>query len=129
MNKLLVISNHNPASWSKEQLADFDGWNIVFVQFPTVDPNLDKDGVRKIVKELVSILYSEKPNKICIQGEQSVIMGLAIEMADPDFGLRIPEDCWVIPTTERVSIESVQPDGTTKKEMVFRFCKWRTVLG
>jgi hypothetical protein len=123
MNKLLVISNHNPQSWSAEQK---EGWDeILYVPFPNVDPHLDTEGVYEIASNLIFDNFSDisEAGNISIQGEMSLTYNLISFIKKNPLLSHIR--VW-IPTTERVSVEKVE-NGQTIKTAVFRFVRWREV--
>lgn len=133
-NKFLVISNHNPELWSKEQKEIIaDDICLVYHEFPKIPPEFDNFDCYIIADELMDIIRKEKPLYISIQGEQSIIMGLTrkilenreIEGFDFVFWNTLQ---WIIPTTKRISKEVTNIDGTTRKECEFRFVRWRLVL-
>ena len=113
---LLVISNHPPAGWGKEQKA---GWDTIdHIPFPNVPPTFSFQEVSEMAEILLGKIGEWKnthaEGKISIQGEftLSSILTLAIQRYDG----------WVLtfPTTERVVEEK---DG--KKMSTFKFVRWR----
>lgn len=121
-NNLVVISNHLPSTWSKEQLAKWEG--IIYIQFPNVPPEYTTEQVHVMVLNLIQqherTLLETK--NVCIQGEFTFVLDFyrtVVEMA-------LPLTFW-IPTTERVAVETTGPNGETKKESVFRFVSWRKI--
>ncbi len=124
MNTLLVISNHNPnSSWSAEQK---NGWDeIYYVPFPNVDPNLDREEVYALARNLILENFSDisEAGNVSIQGEMSLTYCLISFIKENPLLSHVR--VW-IPTTERVSVEKVE-NGQTIKTAVFRFVRWREV--
>jgi len=133
MKKILVnCSNHPSTRWSEEQR---QGWDVIVdVPFPDVKPNWDTldrgylDTLADLRKAIIMAFEDARQagedaeEYLMLQGEFSLCYTL--------FGERhvtFPRVRFVVPTTERVSVEETLPDGTTKKTQVFRFVRWRIV--
>jgi len=133
MKKILVnCSNHPSTRWGEEQR---QGWDVIVdVPFPEVKPHWDTldrgyldtlANLRKaIVEAFEDAMQAEEDAEghLMLQGEFSVCYELFKERFATFSRVR-----FVVPTTERVSVEETLPDGTTKKTQVFRFVRWRIV--
>ena len=127
------LSNHPSSTWAKEMVEavydlGFDKIQDLDGGMPPVDPFAETDDVvhraRMIYSQVCSQLMvsvSEKQNVFAgahVAGEGALTYTL-IEILHE---MGIP--CYVA-TTQRVSVENVQEDGSVKKESVFKFNKWR----
>ena len=127
MKKLIVISNHTTEKWCEEQRR---GWEEIYhIPFPNVSAEADTAEVMSIARELIKKINSltdEGFNYISCQGEFSlatVINNWVYQLLTTD---RAPL-VMVFPTTERNAVETVEADGTTSKQVVFKFCQWREI--
>lgn len=116
------VSNHPSNKWSEAQkaaaLALTDG-EIIDVPFPNVPPTASEEDVDKLADEITSkIGYG---HVAMVQGEFSLTFKVTSRLKNR--GVTV-----VVATTERNSKETVQADGTVKKETVFDFCQFRRVL-
>jgi hypothetical protein len=133
MKKVLVnCSNHSSVLWSEAQRG---GWDIIVdVPFPDVKPHWDTldpgylDTLADLRKAIIMAFEDARQagedaeEYLMLQGEFSVCYSLFKER-----DVTFPRVRFVVPTTERVSVEETLPDGTTKKTQVFRFVRWRMV--
>lgn len=123
---LLNITNHPSERWSDEQKAGWD--RIIDIPFPTVSPHLDVEDkeyveiVTWLLKKIEKVIrqYKEDELYVCLQGEFSLCYRVFESCQRADYPVT-----FAIPTTERVVEEIVLPDGTTKKNVTFRFVRWR----
>lgn len=125
MKRLLVISNHHPDGWSKEQKAGWD--SIEFHQLPNVSPHsstteiIEKEKTEicgAIEKFLGDCDIKGDDGYISLQGESSVCYYVFDVLKNANI-------FFVFSTTERVSVEETLPDGSTKKISQFKFVLWR----
>jgi len=117
-NNLLVISNHDPKNWDREQK---EGWdNIDYIPFPNINPEFSASEVweiaKKLVKEIKIWLNQNTGGKINLQGEFSLSFAVFVLMSNE------ASNVFTFPTTERVVEEK---DG--KKISVFKFVMWRNM--
>ncbi len=124
MRKLLVITNHNPNYWSPEQRFGWD--NIFYHPFPDIDPEWDKiyiyeniiPELAKVIKNFIISCYQDNSRPyVNLQGEYATCLYLYKMFWD--------EVEFVFPTTKRETKEVIMPDGSTKKETIFKFVRWR----
>ncbi len=128
MKKILInVSNHPSERWSDAQKEAWD--EIVDIPFPNVPPEASNEDVRELARKLVTQINNHRfPTTlsfIMLQGEFTlsyIVYGhLAYEREDGD---RV---VFVVPTTERKTVETVTPDGKTVKKTVFSFVRWREI--
>lgn len=140
MKKLLVISNHKVENWNESQKRDWD--EIVYLPFPSVDPESSMSDVQDIAYSLIckiveitnwklvylkdmdgllmkQVVCTDNGWYISVQGEFSLCFEIYRYFAV--YGNR-----FVFPTTKRESIEQTI-DGKTVKKSIFRFVKWRNL--
>lgn len=123
---LVVVSNHPPERWAPEQKASWD--EIIYIPHPEVDPRLSKDEVYSLVEDVyykirktVAPLATEADIYFNVQGEYAFTF-LLLHLLYSE-GVDVNKFVW--PTTERVTEEKIQPDGTVVKTQVFKFVRWR----
>jgi len=111
--RLLVVSNHNPETWTIEQRAGWD--KIDYIPFPKVKPELSFDEVVELAFKLYTKIKKwrkkNKDGKVCLQGEDTICYLIFRNIFEPIF---------VFPTTKKV-VE--KKDG--KRIYSFRFVRWR----
>lgn len=125
MKKLLVISNHNPNSWSAEQKAGWD--EIKYIPFPNIPPtknthDIINDEVTDICGK-IGKFYAECDEEGCdgyvnLQGEYSLCCYVYQSLANSEVN-------FTFPTTERVVEEVIKEDGSVEKKAIFKFVMWR----
>jgi hypothetical protein len=118
MKSLLVISNHPPEKWEKEQKREWD--KIDYIPFPNVPPEWDMEKVINLAIPLCEKIrewVSKNPEgKVCLQGDFSLCWVIYRSIDDPIF---------VFPTTERKVEEKKTEDGKVEKLYHFHFVRWR----
>ena len=108
------FSNHPSAAWSIEQLtAACEYGNIVDLQFPSVDPGLDKDDVMTLARACVDEIEALNPVCVLCQGEFTLCFDIVNLLKKQ--GVKV-----VAATSER----NVEFDGDTKK-IRFTFNRFR----
>lgn len=122
---MINLSNHPSAKWSASQRNAarlVDGFELVDIAFPNVDPSLDEIGVEflaiSFVEKITEMRRSVPHRVVHLMGESSFVAVLSQMLAACDIAC-------CVSTTERKSVEAIQPDGTTKKEVVFSFVQFR----
>ena len=139
--KLFInVSNHPMKGWSQEQLKAAtvlgkDG--TAEVQFPQVGPEWSKQDIRVEAVKVYNLILSRIADwmdkhplsatlsspkvTVHLMGEQSLSFCLANLLLDKGFSV-------VVSTTERKTVETTLPDGSTKKEANFQFVKFRELI-
>ena len=126
VQKILVVMSHN---LSQDQINGLNtmGLNPVILSnvnsdlantCKQIDPNFSKADIQKIADSVVREAISEGATALMIQGEPSLFFS-AVENAK-DRGLKC-----LIATSERVSVERENADGTVVKTNVFKHVKFR----
>lgn len=117
------LSNHPVSSWPEEQLraaeaAGFGPPLDVPGLFPTVDPGAAVVEIEKIATETVRKVL-EMNAAIChVAGEFTLAFSIVARLQGE--GVRC-----VAATTARAVKETAEPEGTIRREAVFRFHGWR----
>lgn len=115
------ISNHPSNKWSEKQLsAATQTWGeVIDIAFPNV-PSL---AGRERVLEMASLILEQIPataKAVMVQGEFSLTYHITKALIEK--GATV-----VVACSDRNVKETVLPDGTTKKDVVFEFAGFRQV--
>lgn len=91
-------------------------------QFSQVSAYATTQDIIELAREIVSIALDSDATHFYVAGEPSLALHCSM----------IAHSCELIvvqSTTERKSVESVQPDGSVQKTAVFAHVQWRRVFG
>jgi hypothetical protein len=115
MAKFINISNH--FKWSAEQrdAARAIG-EVVDVAFPNVSPHATHAEVLRQAEPLLAVVGPD--DVVFCAGEMTLVFYILSQC-------RLRGNRIVTATTERLGVETPQPDGSVKKEFVFKFVQWR----
>ena len=106
---LINCSNHPSRLWSSSQKAAASAYGeIVDIPFPQVDPQLDENGIRQLVKEYAALIEAK--------GADAVLL--------VDKLLRDGENV-ICACSKRETQEVLRPDGSSEKKAVFVFERFR----
>lgn len=115
------ISNHPATGWGTEQTlaAQFLGGELQDVKFPNVPPTCGGAEVAVLAEGIASTIPA---------GSVAMVMGdfsltVALCRLFPAKGVKV-----VFATTDRATVETVQPDGSILKTSVFRFVRFRDLV-
>lgn len=116
----LNFSNHPSAQWSKDQLyaAELFG-EVTDLDFPDVPPEWDIDRVCELADGYARMILDLRPDAVLCQGEMTLTYQIVKRLYPT--GIRIFSAC-----SDRISEETVQPDGSTKKISRFVFRRFRS---
>ena len=130
MTYFINISNHPSSKWSSRQLeaakalADV----IIDVPFPNVPADASISDVKGMAEELAINKvwpyindYKVEHLTILLQGEMTLVAALLRILQIPGNGINVVAAC-----SERNSVETVNPDGSTTKTAVFKFVQFRS---
>ncbi|MBR3143450.1 MAG: toll/interleukin-1 receptor domain-containing protein [Clostridiales bacterium] len=113
------ISNHPSDNWGEEQRrAAEEMGTIVDIPFPLVDPYASEENVEKLADQIVQETLTRKPAAVMCQGEFTLTEAIVRKLRGKD--IPVYSAC-----TQRVSKERLLEDGSTAKESVFTFVKFR----
>ena len=123
-NVFINFSNHNSKDWSEEQCkAAFQyADRIIDIPFPSVDPEMDEDGVRKIGDEYLKRILEYPVAAVMCQGEFSLVYYVVSHLERK--GVISLAAC-----SRRNVRKKVLEDGRTVKESEFEFIRFRRYKG
>ena len=114
------LTNHPSDKWSDEQRkAALAYGKILDFPFPVVDANADEKEIELQARDLVDRIAAYKPAVVCCQGEMTLTFAIVSRLKRK--GILV-----VAATSARETVEEIASDGTTRKLVIFRFCKFRS---
>ena len=120
--KLINFSNHPSANWSKAQYDTakemLHGGEILDIPFPNVSPNMSENEIRILAQTYISKIMSENPSIVMCQGEFNLSYQVITELKTRE--IKVVAAC-----SERDTVEMTLPDGSHKKEAIFKFVRFR----
>lgn len=125
-NDLLTFvncSNHPWSGWNEDQkqavfalgyadILDIPGG------FPHIDPSATTEEVEELADNMVATMLENKATGAFVAGEYTLVVALLIRLQHAGV------TCYTA-TTNRVTKEFLRPDGTTQKDVQYRFVQWR----
>lgn len=123
MGCFVNFSNHPSSKWSSEQIkaAMEYGGGIIDVQFPSLDVEIDEDGIRSIGDDCLKQIIEKNPTAVMCQGEFTLTFYIVSKLLGK--GITCVSAC-----TRRVSNETMLDDGTVHKESLFVFEGFRKYI-
>ena len=119
MKYFINHTNHPSNRWSAEQIAAAKIFGEIFdLQFPAVNPRASTAEVRLLVADNLQKILELKPAAVLCQGEFNYTFEMTARLKN--LGVKV-----LAATTERVSVEEIQPDGSTRQTSTFRFVRFR----
>lgn len=117
---LLNLTNHPSKNWNADQLrAAVEEWETVRdFPFPVVRPEWDGGEVARCADTVAEEALALNPDAILCQGEMTLCFALVRRFQQK----KIPV---VAAASTREVAETVQSDGSTRKEAVFHFVQFR----
>ena len=116
---LINCSNHPSRLWSSSQKAAASAYGeIVDIPFPQVDPQLDENGIRQLVKEYAALIEAKGADAVFLAGEFSFLFMLVDK-------LRRDGENVICACSKRETQEVLRPDGSSEKKAVFVFERFR----
>jgi len=114
------LSNHPSSLWSEQQLAAAKQYGeIVDMEFPFISPSIPDEGLERLVEEYHSRVLAYGKPVVMLQGEFVFTYRLVKRLKED--GIMV-----VASSTERVTSEQIEPDGTTTKVSQFEFVDFRS---
>lgn len=126
MAKFINLTNHPSTKWGQEQLdaARQFADEIIDVSFPNVPPAADEAEVHDIGERVLEHLNSlGSIRAVLVQGEFTLTHFLVTELHK-----RGTATCVAATTDRKVVGETIAPDGTAKKDVVFTFKRFRKYI-
>lgn len=119
MKYFINHTNHPSGRWSAEQIAAAEVFGeILDLPFPAVNPHATSEEVRLLVADNLQKILELKPAAVLCQGEFNYTFEMTARLKS--LGIKV-----VAATTERVSVEEIQDDGSTRQTSTFRFVRFR----
>lgn len=117
---LINFTNHPSRLWCESQrIATFEEFGAVTdVPFPAVDAAASEAEITALARDIVSYLIALKPTAVLCQGEFSLAFAVASGLMQHSVHV-------FCATSERRSLEHKLEDGSTEKQSVFEFVKFR----
>lgn len=114
------VSNHPSSRWSSAQVqaALALASEVIDIQFPNVSSTASTSDVKALAAE-VAAKIPETASIALVQGEMTLTAALVRLLQKR--GINCVAAC-----SERRSVETVQPDGSTVKTAVFEFVQFRS---
>lgn len=117
------FSNHSSANWSSEQLAAAREFGeVIDYPFPAVPSEADSSFVAQLALECAQGILAYNPKAVMCQGEFTLTYGV-IELLKKS-GIVVLAAC-----SERKTVETIMPDGSSKKTSEFKFVRFREYGG
>ena len=119
MSLFINHTNHPSAKWVTEQLTAARQYGEVQDQpFPVIDPHSDEGEVHKLAEAAAEKIINLSPAAVLCQGEFTYTFKL-VELLK-NVGITVLSAC-----SERVSTETIEKDGSIRRESSFRFVRFR----
>lgn len=120
---LLNLTNHPSKKWSIQQTdAALKEWeNIVDYPFPYVSPQDDEKELFQKACSIADDVKSLCPDAVLCQGEMTmtfILVQILQKKGIPVYAA----------TSERISVESLNSDGSVEKKSVFKFIRFRRYM-
>lgn len=112
-------SNHRSELWGEKQRKEASEWGeILDLPFLSVSPKWDTEEVERLAVKEAEHIISYKPDAVLCQGEFTLTFSIVKELKKR--GVKVFAAC-----SERNVVEDKQGDSSVKKEIIFRFVRFR----
>ena len=117
---LINLSNHPSEKWSENQLcAAHEAYgDIMDFPFPEIDAAASEDEICTLALDTANEITAIGPTAVLCQGEYSFTFAVTAGLIRRG----IPVIC---ATSVRRAIDAPMPDGSTQKQIIFRFERFR----
>ena len=112
------LTNHPVERWSVEQRAAAHDNDVRDYPFPNVNPNFTQVEVFQLAQDTFTEVMKLNPDTVLVQGE----MTLTFHLVNLFKGAGVKTVC---ATSQREVVETVNDNGETVKNVVFRFVQFR----
>lgn len=113
------FSNHPYAMWSAEQQAAAQRYGtVVDLAFPAIDPAADEAALDSLAAVYADHILHLNPDAVLCQGECTFVYRVVLRLEGA--GIPVFAAC-----SFRKSQETTSPDGSTLKQSVFVFTRFR----
>ena len=112
-------TNHPSDRWSPKQIAAAEIFGELFdFPFPPINPHATSEEIRKLVAINLKEILELEPAAVLCQGEFNYTFEMITQLKI--HGVKV-----LAATTERISREEIQADGSTRQISTFRFVRFR----
>lgn len=119
MGNFINFSNHPSMYWNNKQRESAVKYgDIIDVPFPQVDPRTTKEEIGQLAQRCVENIMKYEPSAVMCQGEFSLSYAVISRLQKNGV-------CCLAASTERISVEELQKDGSTQKISRFEFVQFR----
>ena len=116
---LINLTNHPQSIWPEKQLAAASLYGgVMDLPFPNIAPDASENDILELAGKYLSEILSLHPDAVLVAGEFT--FAFAITDALLAKGITV-----LAATSERVSVETRNPDGTISKQNLFDFVAFR----
>ena len=120
MKKIFINhTNHPSARWSQEQLSAAKIYGeIIDIPFPLINATSTTDEISELVKTNLEKILALEPAIVLCQGEFNYTFAMVEGLKN--VGVKV-----VAATSERIAVEEILTDGSTRQVSTFRFVQFR----
>ena len=113
------FTNHPSAQWSAEQKAAAQAYGeVIDLAFPAIDPAADEAALDSLASAYATRILHMNPDAVLCQGEFTFVYLVVLRLERA--GIPVFSAC-----SFRKSQETISPDGSTLKQSVFVFTRFR----
>ena len=120
MKKIFINhTNHPSTRWSAEQISAARAYGEIFdIAFPAINAKATAEEVRELVQKNFKMILELEPAVVLCQGEFNYTFSMVEQLKAS--GVKV-----VAATSERVAVEEILSDGSTRQISTFRFVQFR----
>lgn len=120
MEKIFINhTNHPSTRWSAEQISAAKVYGEIFdMAFPAISAEATAQEVRELAQANAEKILAFKPAAVLCQGEFNYTFAMVERLKN--LGVRV-----LAATSERVTVEEILTDGSTRQVSTFRFVQFR----
>ncbi len=119
MGVFVNLSNHPSVMWSKEQYEAASGYGkVVDIPFPQIEASSSEEEIDRLVEEYYPRIIQYDSPTVMVQGEFSFTYRMIVKLKEA--GIMVLTSC-----ADRIVKESRNIDGSTNKESLFKFVRFR----
>ena len=113
------FSNHSSSGWNNKQKTAAQKWGqIIDVPYPDITAICDEAAISRLAEGSVAKILSYNPAAVMCQGEFTLAYAVTTMLKRK--GITVVAAC-----SDRKSMETILDDGTTKKQSIFDFVRFR----
>lgn len=115
------FSNHCSSAWSNKQRMAAQKWGkIIDVPYPDITATCDETVINRLAEDSIEKILSYKPAAVMCQGEFTLTYAVTTMLKRK--GVTV-----VVACSDRKSKETILDDGTTQKQSIFDFVRFRDI--